>query len=79
MPWFRLGADSLGVPGEWRWADGTLFWLGGFGGTAVPGAYVNWYVFGEPSTNPGCVDMVPPDAWEAKDCAQGFPYVCERY
>jgi hypothetical protein len=37
-----IGATDQAVDGEWRWTDGTLFWLGDDGGTAQNGLFTAW-------------------------------------
>ncbi|HYE62985.1 MAG TPA: lectin-like protein [Phycisphaerales bacterium] len=37
-----IGANDRAAEGAWRWADGTQFWSGGPGGSAVGGLYNNW-------------------------------------
>lgn len=38
-----IGASDQAVQNEWRWADGTLFYMDAMGGgSAVGGAYVHW-------------------------------------
>jgi len=76
------GSDEI-VEGEWRWSDGTLFWLGDNGGMAQGGLYTNWY-----SNHPGgntandCLvidlglDTMP--GWYSDRCDSGTNvFVCE--
>jgi hypothetical protein len=38
-----IGGSDAAVEGEWRWPDGTLFWLGDSNGTGQGGLYTNFY------------------------------------
>jgi hypothetical protein len=76
-PW--LGANDQAVAGEWRWADGTLFWQGNQTGTPVAGLYNNW-TQGEPIAKDSCGAMQNnPDKslWAAQPCTSLHPYTCE--
>ncbi len=50
-----VGGSDAAVEGEWRWQDGTQFWQGNFGGSAVGGMYNNWGA-GEPNDAGGDED-----------------------
>ena len=79
--WRWIGANDLAVPGEWRWIDGSLFWLGGSNGTVQNGLYENWST-GTPSssgTKKYCGAMEHALAvWSDALCASLEPYVCEQ-
>src|SRR6185369_3093374 len=40
--WRWLGGTDQAVEGEWRWSDGTLFWVGGNSGAPQGGLYTNF-------------------------------------
>jgi hypothetical protein len=79
--WRWLGGTDDDVSGEWRWSDGTLFWLGGTSGSAQNGAYANWAA-GHPSNNANLCAVMQHNTkafWGSWDCATPQPYVCELY
>jgi hypothetical protein len=79
-----LGASDAAVEGEWRWSDGTLFWLGDAGGTAQGGLFAGWYV-NQPVDKHAADDCAVLDlgvgstfGWYNQDCSGGLAvYVCE--
>ncbi len=78
--WF--GANDIAVEGEWRWLDGSLFWLGGKTGTAQNGLYQNWYIQTQPSAQQsnrdcGVHDVGSSIGWYDSDCTLLKEYVCE--
>jgi hypothetical protein len=80
--WRWLGATEIAVPGEWRWTDGTLFWLGGSNGSAQNGLYANW-VSGSPKTTGednfcGLMQHNAGGFWADDNCNGLQPYVCEQ-
>jgi hypothetical protein len=78
--WSWMGGNDQAVVGEWRWADGTLFWLGGSNGSVQGGLYQNW-VAGSPS-NTGmatdCAIFQHAGFWTDFDCTRLERYVCEQ-
>lgn len=79
-----LGAnDAPPLPdGEWRWRDGTQFWMGAASGSAVGGLYSNWAT-GQPDDAGGaedCAQMNAGGEWNDLPCGSGAvnPYVCEK-
>jgi hypothetical protein len=78
-PW--IGADDLAVVGEWRWADGALFWLGGSNGAAQGGLYANW--LNNSPTDVGaatdCGMLQSSTLWRDFNCSSLQPYLCEQY
>jgi hypothetical protein len=80
--WRWIGANDQAVQGEWRWVDGTLFFLGSGGsGSAQNGSYTNW-AGGSPSagaTTKFCGAMEHSfGLWADALCAALQPYVCEQ-
>jgi hypothetical protein len=81
--WRWLGADDQAVVGEWRWTDGTLFWVGGSNGTLQPGTYANWGG-GQPNGAGGLgnhcasIEHDPTGDWGAEACTNQQSYVCEQ-
>jgi hypothetical protein len=77
-----IGATDIAVKGEWRWMDGTLFWLGDKNGTAQGGLYTAWSV-NEPSANPSTANCARFDSsgkvWVDVFCTDSYPFVCEPY
>jgi hypothetical protein len=78
-----IGGSDAAVEGEWRWTDGTLFWLGTSTGAAQGGLFTNWYA-NHPSGNQAndCVviDLGPETSpgWYANRCDAGTnAYACE--
>jgi hypothetical protein len=74
-----IGASDAAVEGEWRWEDGTLFWLGDDTGAAQGGLYDNW-AFKSPAGSPSgadCAKLNGTGAWAAVLCATTAPYTCE--
>lgn len=81
--WRWLGGNDLAVHDEWRWSDGTLFWLGGGNGSVQNGLYANWAA-GHPGAGGGASDCAviqhnTKAFWGGWDCATPQPYVCEEY
>jgi hypothetical protein len=81
--WRWLGANDQATTGEWRWTDGTLFWLGGSKGMLQPGLYANW-ANNQPNSAGGLGNhcgAVEHDAtidWTDEACANVQPYICEQ-
>jgi hypothetical protein len=78
-PW--IGGDDVAVLGEWRWSDGTMFWLGGSNGSAQGGLYSNW-VAGAPTSGGGATDcaiLQHAAFWSDFQCTRLQRYVCEQY
>jgi hypothetical protein len=74
-----IGASDITTEGEWRWADGALFWLGTSMGSAQNGLFSAWYPT-QPSGQ-GPRDCAALDGgtlgWYDLDCMTPQPYVCE--
>lgn len=47
---YWTGGSDAATEGQWRWHDGTQFWQGAVGGSAVGDAYTNWNS-GEPNNS----------------------------
>jgi hypothetical protein len=76
-----IGASDQTVEGEWRWADGTLFWLGTSKGTSVNGLFTAWSG-PDPTGAPDRVDCARIDSagtWIDAFCDNTCPFVCEAY
>jgi len=74
-----IGASDVTVEGEWRWQDGTLFWLGDDTGAPQAGLYDNW-AFKSPAGSPSgadCAKLNGTGAWVAVLCPTTAPYTCE--
>ena len=79
--WSWIGGSDQAVVGEWRWADGALFWLGGSNGSVQGGLYVNW-VAGSPTSTgmaTDCAILQHAGFWTDFDCTRLERYVCEQY
>jgi hypothetical protein len=76
-----LGATDADVEGEWRWSDGTLFWVGAKDGAPQAGLYNNWNVLSPNSSPPAadCAKITTAGDWVAVLCVSVLPYVCEAY
>jgi hypothetical protein len=76
-----LGGSDQAVEGEWRWTDGTLFWLGNDTGSAQNGLYSAWLPTapsGQPAARDCCaLDQGSTLGWYDLDCATPQPYICE--
>jgi hypothetical protein len=75
-----IGANDRGVEGEWRWLDGSLFWLGNASGAAQNGLHEGWLPT-QPSGNPAARDCAAIDqgatvGWYDLDCATPQPFIC---
>jgi hypothetical protein len=75
-----IGATDIAVEGEWRWPDGTLFWLGGINGSAQDGLYTAWEAL-SPGTVPPAADCARiktnSQTWVHMLCTNVLPFVCE--
>ena len=75
QPMVMLGGTDAVVEGEWRWADGELFW------TEADGAllYENWWsFFPKPGVQADCVGMLEDGTWAERACSSGgVTFVCE--
>jgi hypothetical protein len=77
-----IGATDQALEGEWRWTDGTLFWIGGNTGMAQGGLFAAWY-FREPNDVAGvehCASMETQGSapeWYDWRCETLQPFVCE--
>jgi hypothetical protein len=75
-----IGANDATNEGEWKWADGNVFWRGG---AAISGRYTNWSD-GEPNDESpidgaaDCLTIYFADGtWADLSCDAELPYVCE--
>ena len=60
------------------WSDGTQFWMGRAGGSAVGGAYTNW-ASGQPDDSGGQdhLSVREDGTWVDAENTTSRPYVCE--
>jgi hypothetical protein len=77
-----IGASDAAVEGEWRWVDGTLFWLGAKTGMAQNGLYNDWYAGTQPAGQQASRDCAALDrnaggGWFDSDCPVAKEYACE--
>jgi hypothetical protein len=76
-----IGATDAAVEGEWRWVDGTLFWLGDENGSAQNGLYDAWFFLTQPSAQSSIRDCGVLDqgsvGWYDSDCTLQKVFVCE--
>lgn len=74
----QIGANDRAVGGEWRWLDGTLFWQGGSGGTAVGGAFTQWLA-SSPSSQGAqqCSGLLDTGKWQDRSCTALNSFICE--
>jgi hypothetical protein len=76
-----IGATDAAVEGEWRWVDGTLFWLGDENGNAQNGLYDAWFFLTQPSAQASIRDCGVLDqgsvGWYDSDCSLLKVFVCE--
>jgi hypothetical protein len=74
-----IGANDIAQEGEWRWPDGTLFWLGDSSGSAQNGAFVAWYPMQPSGQEPRDCGAMDGNTlgWYALDCTIPQPYACE--
>jgi hypothetical protein len=76
-----IGASDVTVEGEWRWTDGTLFWLGGINGAAQDGLFSAWGAL-SPSGSPPAADCARIEGndstWIHVFCSLSLPFVCEE-
>jgi hypothetical protein len=84
----HIGATDFGWRNEsnFRWPDGTVFWIGTASGSSVNGAYTHWDE-GEPNdyeTNEDCVEMLvaalaeKAGSWNDVRCRTALSFVCEE-
>ena len=71
-----LGGSDQAVDGVWRWVDGPeanqIFWIGGPGGSAPPGAFANWGA-GQPDAGPiQNFLLLGPAGWDDFNGTQGY-------
>jgi hypothetical protein len=81
MPDSWIGASDAAVEGEWRWDDGTLFWLGAQTGSPQGNLYSDW-ALNSPKGTPldaDCAKMNAAGTWVVVLCPSTFTYVCETY
>ena len=78
-PW--IGGNDQAVLGDWRWTDGTLFWLGSGNGAAQGGLYANWVSGSPASSGPAtdCALLESSDRWNDWQCSSAQRYICEQY
>ena len=80
-PGIWIGASDLLVTGEWRWTDGTLFWLGASSGSPQGGLFNAWYP-AQPTNSPhnACAMIDSNNGstnWTTTGCASACVFVCE--
>jgi hypothetical protein len=77
-----IGASDVATEGDWRWSDGTAFWSGTSGGSAVSGRYETWGII-QPdnssgaSANADCATITSDGTWFDRVCTAVHPYLCE--
>jgi hypothetical protein len=75
-----IGGTDQAVEGDWRWSDGTLFWIGNNFGTPQNGLYTDWY-FKEPNDvggNEDCASLeLKNSQWIDSACSLVWPFICE--
>jgi len=79
--WSWIGGSDRAVLGDWRWADGALFWTGGSNGSVQGGLYSNWAA-GSPTSNGSATDcaiLEHAGFWSDFACTSAQRYVCEQY
>lgn len=79
--WVGARVDADGTR-RWRWTDGTEFWEGTLGGSAVDGIFAAWEM-DQPDDDapPSCAmarDRMS-GRWHDTSCSTTNDYVCERY
>ena len=76
-----IGASDQIVEGEWRWTDGTLFWLGDSNGSPQGGLFNAWYAsHPSRSANADCAAIDSNNgstSWYATGCGMLAVFVCE--
>ena len=79
--WSWIGATDVAVAGEWRWTDGTLFWLGNMNGAAQGGLYADWAAGspGNGGSSSDCGILERSGFWKDWPCSTLERYVCEQY
>lgn len=77
-----LGGTDQAQEGDWRWTDGSLFWVGGQNGLPQNGLFTGWYL-GEPNNinnAENCVSLETKSTsmgWYDTRCERPQPYICE--
>jgi hypothetical protein len=74
-----IGASDAAQEGEWRWTDGTLFWLGSSSGAVQDGLFNAWYPTQPSGQEPrDCAALDGNElGWYDLDCTIPQPYACE--
>lgn len=75
--YFWIGASTIGSPGTWHWADGSVFWTGGAHGTPNGNAYFNWRTDSPLNVSSDSCAFSDEAGWQDGDCTLNRPYVCE--
>lgn len=75
--YFWIGASTIGSPGAWHWADGSVFWTGGAHGTPNGNAYFNWRSDSPMNVSSDSCAFSDEAGWQDGDCTLNRPYVCE--
>jgi hypothetical protein len=73
-----IGASDQTLEGNWVWTDGTLFWSGGAGGSAVDGRFSSWET-GQPNNAGGvenCSLFNGDGTWSDADCSEVEDFFC---
>jgi len=77
-----IAATDSAVEGQWRWADGTLFWTGDKFGVPENGLFNAWKK-NYPSGAPANTDCARIDSssktWIDVFCGSTLPFICETY
>jgi hypothetical protein len=87
FPGVWIGADDMAVEGDWRWSDGTAFWMGkaGTAGAGPVGGLFNaWQTSpAQPDDQNGNEDCAGydygTDRWADLPCTNHNAYICELY
>lgn len=77
-----IGASDIAAEGAWVWVvDTAPFWVGSVTGSAVSGAYQNWYRLDPNGGAAGnCARIIPllGNAWADTSCTEPYGAVCEQ-
>jgi hypothetical protein len=86
FPGVWIGADDLATEGDWRWSDGTPFWMGKAGAAGagpVNGLFNAWQTSPAQPDQNGAEDCAgydyANDRWADLPCTNHNAYICEAY
>jgi hypothetical protein len=87
FPGVWIGADDMATAGDWRWSDGTPFWMGKAGTAGagpVNGLFNAWQASpAQPDDANGNEDCAGYDSgndrWSDLPCTNHNAYICELY